>query len=1199
MSEVKEKWTAAQLQAMKLNNPLILVSAAAGSGKTTVLAERIIRRLTDPDHPADLSEMLIVTFTRSAAAELKVKIAKALGEAIARNPGDSRLSKQLLALGGAQISTIDSFFQKAVRDRFEQLELPASFRMAEESELADLSYDIMNDVVEEFYRKYTPESTETGAFSRLVGNRFADCMDQIFSGRSSGNPIGDLLSMIGSFSSYPDGIRLLDHAAAELREDAERDFLLSRAGAVLAGQIREDASDFIEALRDRREQLRLAEPDTYIKLAGTMDDDLEIAMALRSAADGDSWEELRAAVFSAAHPGSFPRLKPKPELAESYHEFRNDFFQKFKDFHKTVFAKSAVQLREEQLQTAEIAQIFYQLSAAYEERLLAAKKERGILAFDDVRDALYRLLEGEDGEETVRQLSERFREVYVDEYQDVNEIQDRIFSLIGKNQRFLVGDIKQSIYCFRGSDPTIFSRYRRSMPLSTEKGCEKSPSVCVFMSENFRCDQPIIDFANGVCSYLFSACEETVGYRPQDDLKKGKNDPSSGAAPEAVQVRVFGSGDQELHWVAEEIRRLLAEGKLDNGSPIRPSDIAVLARKNKALDQISSELESLGIPADKSEDLMHTGQMSRLLNLLHAIDNPYRDLPLSEYLLSESGGFSLEELSVIRDSAGPDKSLYDALVAVSLLSDHPLSAKAHALIDWLELYRGIAAVQPADRFLRKLYLDEKTRDRTNDPEYLYLYDQARIRQRTAWCGLYGFLISIDRMRDGRTKPKTGFREEEQSVKLSTIHGSKGLEYPVVFLVSTGKYFSDGPAEPPMRYHPRAGFGSRFYQKETGVNTSGVILSAVKSAIRQEETEEEIRLLYVALTRARERLYVTGALRAKYETLLRDASEIRRGYRSAILGAKSDLHWILAAMQNEPPEETVARLIPMPDDTDSAPEEQAEEQTAEAAMPAPVAKAPAEETPITRRFREIAETAAGFRYPLDRLRGIPTKVAASRFRPDLVDLLTEEDDSSIRNQIRLMKDANPDFDRFLAMRRQATAAEIGTATHAFLEFCDLEALPSRGIEAELDRLVREGFLTREVAQIVNQKQLQRFLQSDLMKKIRSAKQVYREQKFGFLHPLEELTADPELADAIRGNSLFVQGSIDLILETEDGKIELYDYKTDRIPDEERENRDLLLSHLSGQYANQLSCYARAVRRLFGKDPDGIYLYSLPLGESIPI
>ena len=355
------------------------------------------------------------------------------------------------------------------------------------------------------------------------------------------------------------------------------------------------------------------------------------------------------------------------------------------------------------------------------------------------------------------------------------------------------------------------------------------------------------------------------------------------------------------------------------------------------------------------------------------------------------------------------------------------------------------------------------------------------------------------------------------------------------------------------------------------------------------------MLYVALTRARERLYVTATPSRQKKSLLSDVSAIHRNRRSEILGGKSFLDWILASLNDA---EQTNKSFPA-EIRWIAPEEPIEASV----RPSETPKAAPNETAVAEtvlHFRSVAERAEAFDYPLEALRGVPTKAAASKLRPDLLDTLKEEDDeNAIREQIRLMQDAEPSFDGLLSAHRRPTAAEIGTATHAFLEFCDLPNLAPDTIDSEMDRLVAQKFLTPETAAIANRTALRKFAASPLIGRIKTAEQILREQKFGLFLPLSELTADPDLALQVKGQNLFVQGSIDLILIGKDGRIELYDYKTDHITPEERADRALLRAHLQARHGNQLACYARAIENLFGKRPDKTYLFLLALGEPMEI
>lgn len=1209
-------WTASQEAAINLRGKSLLVSAAAGSGKTSVLTERIIRSLTDRENPADLSRLLVVTFTRAAAAELKGRIAAALTDALAENPGDRRLSHQLLMLGSAEISTIDSFFQRIVRNNFEQLGLPATFRIADEAEILPLCMELMDGLIEEFYEKYTPEQIGDTTFSRIESNPFAEALDHLLSNRSDGKLNVRLLEFLEEFSSYPEGIGLLRDSAETLRADAERPFFETHYGRTVKEQLQALFEGYAEDLSRFRDGLQY-DPDIALKCDAILSSDLTFCRAMLDAFAEKSYMRAQSVAFSFLS-GRFPTIRNKPNEVAAYQDWRSQFRKEITSKIQEILKYPAEVIARQMRRTADLCEMLYRFYAEYQSRILAEKNARGILEHNDVRAMLYKLLTNPDGSPSpfADALSAQYDAVYIDEYQDVDLIQDRIFALIGRNRRFMVGDIKQSIYGFRGSDPSIFASYRRAMPLYTEPTAEDADGVCVFMSDNFRCDRPVIEFANQICAFLFSACEKSVGYRPQDDLVCSKRPPEKpiDAYPVPVQVAVFdapsgnteededASGNDEAVWVAAEISRLLREECLDDGSPIRPSDIAILVRNRAHGVAFARELEALQIPvaAEAATDFLHEPILTDLLNLLRAIDNPYRDLPLSEFLLSPLGGFTLEELSEIRSSASDSRALFDAMTdAMDTLTVPTLSEKVRDTLSWLEKLRRDASVLPADRFLRLLYLDERIVAFADTPALLFLYDQARIYQRSSWCGLYGFLNHMNKLLDGGKVSANGFAKAESAVTVMTVHHSKGLEFPVVFLGACGAAFNRSDTYETLLFHRNVGCAAKLYDRETGESENTILREAVRQEIDAEQTEESIRTLYVALTRARERLYVTGTLRGKWEKALSNATGVRRGNRAAILGCNSYLAWILAALQEEraksPDFPCVFRHISLGEVQRGCSLQNVDEAEA---LPAANAQ-PIDETAM--RYAEIQRRQADFVYPLEALQGLPTKVAASKISPDLLDTLnTEENEAeALAAQIDLMQSAVPSFETLLTAHTQPSAADIGTATHAFLEFCDFGGLLQNGIDAECERLIAQGFLNAETASIIHRDQLEQFRGSDLMQWIGNAKEVRREQKFSLFLPLASLTKDEDFAKRLGEQTIFVQGSIDLLLTTQSGELLLIDYKTDRITREEMQNPSLLGSRMQAAHGDQLACYATAVRQLLGRLPDRVYIYSLPLGSAVEI
>ncbi len=1217
-------WTEAQTAAMNLRDKTLLVSAAAGSGKTSVLTERIIRSLTDPEHPADLSKMLIVTFTRAAAAELKARISSALSDALAEDPENEHLSRQLFLLGSAQISTIDSFFQRTVRDHFEQLDIPSTFRIADDSELSVLSAELLGEIIEEFYTKYTPNTAQGATLELVRSNRFAHALNHLLTNRSDGKLIPLLLEFYEQFSKDPLGIDRLKALAVRLRADRELPFLQTEYGQNLKRIYTELIREDLEILQDFK--IRLSGDPAAEKLCtGLLTSDCDYLQGLLDTfTHGDV--KLLCQRIREFDRGSFPRIKEKSTTVLRFQAWR-DLLKKHIESMQKDLSHAVDDLSDQILQTAELCEMLHLLFTTYRDRFLAQKKARGMLEYNDVRGMLYSMLTLPDGSPSPfsQSLSEQYDAVYIDEYQDVDGMQDRIFAAIGKDRRFMVGDIKQSIYGFRGSEPSIFADYRRAFPLHTDANASDADGLCVFMSENFRCDQPIIDFTNQVCSFLFSASEDSVGYRPQDDLcaSKRHDSPLPQGHPVPVQIGVFPAlprkkaqdGDEEetvgekpeAIWVANEIERLLHEEHLDNGKPILPSDIVILVRSKKHGDSILRQLARRGIPAhcEVAENPLHEPIVVDFINLLRVIDNPYRDSALSEFLISPLGGFTLEEVHLLRQGLPAQYALFDALESGADSAETPLLAKkAKALLEWLEGQRKLAAVHSADRFLHLLLGEERIRPFAIHPAFRYLHEQARIYQRSSFCGLYGFLGHLNKLLE-KDEIKGGVREcAASAVTVMTIHHSKGLEFPVVFLYNSAAAFNKDDLKKPLIYHKNAGIASLLYNEESAVQEDNLLRTAVKRVVEQDSVEENIRTLYVALTRARERLYVTGTLAGKADTALTQAQAIQRGMRASILKAPSYLIWILAAtLERSTDSGAYHALVHI-----FSQEELAQLQEPVGALPVDEEATPSlsalTASPLTARDEAYLKTLRerdSFAYPLSFLQGIPTKVAASRLRPDLLDELMQEQDEerAITAQLELMSKGDPSFDDLLAKRRLPKATEIGTATHAFLEFCDFERLATYGIDAERDRLTDARFITARNAELLNREQLDAFLVSDLMQWLRCAKKIYREQTFGIFIPIRELTARTELDAALQAQTVFVQGSIDLLIVTDDGKRLLIDYKTDHLTSAELESDVLLARKMKTSHASQLACYARAVKELFGTYPDEVRIYSLPAGRTVAI
>ncbi len=1249
-------WTPAQQAAMTTIGRTILVSAAAGSGKTATLTERIIRRLTDPEHPAELSRLLIVTFTRAAAAELRERIAGALTEAIARDPGNRHLQKQLIGLGSAHISTIDAFVREPVKAQFATLGLPAASRIADEAELRPLRERIMGEVMDEFYIRYASSARVGDTFSLLENNPFADLCDGLTPSKNNEALIPTLLGLYDRLFSFPQELERLRIEAERLEAQADGDFFASDHGRVIAQWVADFCRSAIHTLEEACRALTGHEAAAKA-YGGAFAADLDFCRALSKATDYPSAHALLAS-YQNQRLGA---LRQAPPEMVAYKEARTALVDDIKELRRTYFVDSPADITRQMRETARMCRVLHDLLTEYDRRIMREKQNRGICDFTDNRRYLLSLLRGADGQPTAMAADFRsqFDEVYIDEYQDVDEMQDEIFRLVGGDHRFMVGDIKQSIYGFRGADPSVFARYRRELPsleLPPPLDTAASEGVggnSIFMSDNFRCDESIIRATNAVCGHIFRACPDSVGYRPEDDLGFAKQPPNDAYVSPAVKVTVLTkpahsaedapleadrdresaadgtSGvEMEAMYVAEQIATLLRERvSLANGHPVTPGDIVILMRNRSGLSAYMQALTAMGIPTGSEEldameagrDILHGTDMMYLVNLLRVIDNPDNDIPLSEVLRAPFPGLDLEDVLAVRrvgDRTAASQSLYAGLEAYPTLPDATpeRTAKVNSFIAWIEHYRALCATHPADGILRVLRRDERCACRHTEA-FRYLYESARTCKASVFVSLYAFLRYFEKKLETTATAATTKQEDDGHVSIMTIHRSKGLEFPVCFVVRCGQPFSRASLSRDLIFEPQAGMAMKLYRRRDAdgmpchAKVDTTLRAASALATKLTEREEEMRVLYVAMTRARERLYLVGMGNDR-------AVSFAAGDRYATLSAGSYLHWIVGGLTAHPEVSPHIRLDYVSTDTIQPGE------------PLPMSRGLAaddQEDGNAARYRAIIAHHTEPSETEQLIRRAPTKVPASRMHAFMLDncvfyetdATTPDADklpvvdagdtwcdaqstTAIRHALDLMRTSGRDeFELLLNENRRPTASEKGTAAHLFLQFCDYDCVLRHGLENEIARLGEQGFLNERTMRILDRASLQAFFNSRFFAHIRTAVRIERELNFSRFVPLSSLTTNEALAAALGDRTLYVQGSIDLLCEFSDGSLELCDYKTDRISDEERATPALLSARMQQSHADQLAQYAAAIQELYGRQPSHIYIYSLPLGEAVEI
>lgn len=1188
----KPTWTDAQLSAIHTQGKTLLVSAAAGSGKTATLTERIIRSITREESPADLSRLLVVTFTRAAAADLKAKISAALADALANDPTNRHLASQIMLLGSAKICTIDSFYYDILKANFQKLSLPGNLRIAEPAEMALLYRSVMEDVIDDFY-------ADDSAFLDFV-DHFADI-------RSTDRIADIFISIYETLLSFRDGVDMLAVCEKQLRDSVSRDFFATPYGEAAKEEIVATLT-YIRNIMQTAEDYFANDEKLSSNYLTSFRNDRILAEKATELVKENRYEETRNLLLEHK---SIPlkAVRDCDEYTVRLKEMRTDAQKLIKGLKSDFFQLAPQEIATYMKATAEICKTAHRFLAAFDQKLTREKLQRGTCDFSDIRRFVMKLIVDEKGDPTplALDLRERFDEIYIDEYQDTDEVQDLIFRTIAKpNNRFMVGDIKQSIYSFRGAEPSIFASYKRTLPAL---GSKDANAYSIFMSNNFRCDENIIRFSNLISSYLFRNCGESIEYSPEDDLIFSKKPPYDGYASALVTVALVQDSaeeeddkaerkeaDTEALYIVSEIKRLLTMNKAD-GSPIRPSDIAILMRSKKPMTDIMDLLLRSGIPACSSEErnFFENPDVLLLLSLLSTIDNPQRDIPLTGALCSPFYGFTLDDLVVLRQYGEDNMSLFDAVEAYAK-EQTPLAAKCCAFLASLSIWRERARALPVDRLLRELYRDFAvlSMQETSESNLLRLYEYARGFESGGFRGLYGFIRYINQVIDAGTKITNENGDANvDAIRLISIHHSKGLEFPVCFIYGAAKKFNVNFKRDRIQFAPAVGIGFCLHD-ESGL---GYYDTPVRRAIINQksrlEREEEMRILYVAMTRARERLYVTAKVKDFEKHREKAKNIVEFGKAFGIIKATSYLDWILAAIEDAGGETALSGFLTLQAITANA--EDAESHRIPVLPEEATEPLPCEvDTILVKALKERFS----FTYPYEHVSDLPAKLSVSSLYPAVLD---ESGDDAFLQQ--------PDLDSLLeetftlperfSIKKVATAADRGTATHTFLQFCDFSRVREVGVEEELARLAAKRFIAPETADLVNVNQLKAFFCSPLFARIQKAKAVYREQRFNIFLPASDFTENEEKAQLLKDETIAVQGVMDLFFEEEDGSIILCDYKTDYLTREEMAEPSLAAQKLSARHAQQLSYYAMAIQAMLGKSPKEVLIYSLPLGDTVTI
>ena len=1167
-----DKLTPQQKMAVENRGGKLLVSAAAGSGKTKVLVDRLMLYLTDPVAPANLDDFLIITYTKAAASELRGKIAAKLTERIAQEPENQHLMGQLQRLFLTKISTVHGFCGDLLREYAYRLDLSADFRVADENECRELRQTVLADLLDRAYETMGDDPD----FRAFVDTQGIGRDDRL---------VPELVEKVyDSARCHLDPAGWLNQCLEQVQAQGARD-----AGETIWGKfLLEDLFAYLDCQIDvmgRCTQWAQSIPELE-KPAQVLADALYQLETLRGCTQWDQVVARKEIKFGTLR----LKLKNNPDLDTS------DRVKQAWDGMKAGLKKKLRSFEEDSQQVlkdlghcAQAARGLAELVGQFDREYTAAKKSRRCLDFSDLEHKTLDLLWGKtrtNPTAAAAEIGSRFREVLVDEYQDSNGVQDAIFDAITwKNQNcFLVGDVKQSIYQFRLADPGIFlEKYGKYLP--AEEAAPRQGRK-IFLSDNFRSGGEVVEAVNDVFRCCMRPSVGGLWYGDAEALREGiPHEPLPDPAVELYVVETSTDGyNKEAAFVAQRIQQMLQQGTLIRGKeglrPVTPEDIVILLRSpGSAGAAFQRALERRGIrcASGGGADLLETPEIGVLRSLLQTIRNPRQDIPLIALLASPVFGFTADDLAVIR--AGKKwGTVYDALLSSSL-------PKAQTFLETLDRLRQAARMDTLTALLEKCLSLTRL-----DSIYASMEDgQGKLDNIRAFFQLAaafenGSLKDMGQFLDHlEALEEKGLVRDAGSgggcVTIMSIHKSKGLEFPVVFLGNLSRSFNMESLRAQILCDKDLGLGLSAADPVNRVRYPSLAKRAIGVKMAQESVSEEMRVLYVALTRAKDRLIMTCAEKNP-EKVLTELSHRMDFDGGELLCREASCpgDWVLLAALGRTeagklhalggrPRETHLSRYPWIIDVVSAPEEGLPVQET-------VPDKPCLPPELEKRLaRELT-----FHYGHEAATRAPSKQTATGRKGRVKDEEAAEDTSDSRPRPAAWR--KPAFGK-----STAAGKDRGTAIHAALQYLRFEDCGSReGLEQELDRLVRQKFLTPEQAALVAPEKLCALFSTELGGKLRRGS-CLREFKFSILDDGTNYGADLE------GEQVLLQGVVDCALLEEDG-ITIIDFKTDRATQE-------TVPALVDRYRLQLLTYADAMERIYEKPVKGLYLYLFALDRFVEV
>ena len=1247
------QWTKEQQEVIRLRDRNILVSAAAGSGKTAVLVERILSKITDNTHPADIDRLLIMTFTRAAAGEMKERISAVIEKALGEDPENEHLQRQTTLLHTAQITTIDGFCAYIIRNYFHLIGLDPGYRTADEGELKLLRGDVVKALLEEHYAQKDEKF-----------QKFVECFA---TGKSDEN-LGDLIQKLYEMAmSNPFPEEWLQKCLGDYRIESLEELRETEWMKMLWDAVGDELQEAELLIREARNVC--AEADGPYLYEDALNSDLILVRDLQELAEKRDYNGTVKVLVKPA----FARLSTKKALdveeqkKQRVKELRDEEKGILKELGQRYFQSSEEEILEMIRYVREPIEMLIELTIQFMEQFGMAKREKNILDFTDMEHFALQILMTKDGEEihmsqAARELSAKYDEVLVDEYQDSNFVQELLTTAVSgwinqKKNIFMVGDVKQSIYRFRLARPELFMEKYKSY--STEEAKEQR----IDLHKNFRSRAQVLESVNFIFRQIMGEDLGGVTYDKDAALYPGASFPegeseefvktevlliekdgeeladvqeSADAGAQGSQMELENQNAQELEAlaIAQRIQEIVGKEQIVDKETreyrsVEYGDIVILLRTAYGWAETFREvLASQGIPVYCTS---RTGYFSALeivtvLNYLKVCDNPLQDIPLMGVLRSPIVGCTSQELAELRIHY-PKGLLYESLTAyvgesskTDFLTEKDfLKLKLSNFLQLLEKVRNMAAYTPVHELI--LYVLKETGygnyaralpgGEQRFANLTMLVEKAMDYEKTSYRGLFNFVRYIEQLQayevDYGEVNLTG--AGNTAVEIMTIHKSKGLEFPVVFVAGMGKQFNFQDMNAGLLLHPELGIGADAVIPEKRVIASSLNKQIIRRQLLKESLGEELRVLYVAMTRAKEKLILTGTVGKlekqmvslsrfldEEEELLPLGTRIKaKNYWAFVLPAlvrhraMSELlgeYGILMKKQKgiyDDVSDFVIKKVTVRQMTEKAVILQAGNQMQEEYL-----KNWDADQVYDKEVREEIEKRFSFVYPYKYLEDIPVKVSVSDLKKR-----SWHDESELEENISVsaeeqVEEQEAPVPAFMAEKQEEyKGAARGTAYHRLMECLDYAEVESEEqLEVQLKRLLESQKMTEQEAECIRIRDIKKFVDSELgqrMKKAVVKKQLYREQPFVIRRSASLLD------DSWKDETILVQGIIDAYF-TEDGETVLVDYKTDRV----RKGQEQKLVDL---YHVQLEDYAQALERMTGMKVKEKIIYSFTLQKAI--